>query len=208
MKGNNTLQTEQGMILVIVMLLLLLLTIMGAGAIATSSIEMGIAGNDRLSKKAFCTAEAGLAHVTEQLQFEFANRNRAKVASGQIPDWDFAINGVVPGIHAADDTNFNGGAVWVKDQALAGDERLPFVYTVVVWNNPIDPGGITHDTDRLLHIRSVATGPKRSACHIETVLLSQISGNAVAGYFAQSGAGSGGGNTNGDVQAISNFTVQ
>ncbi len=208
MEGKCLLKNEEGAILVISMLVLLLLTLMGKWAITTSTMEMGIAANDKFYKKTFYTAEAGLGHIKEMLQTEFKERNRARIASGQCPDWDFALNGTVADIDAATDTNFDGGAVWVMDQALGDGARLSGDYTVTVWNNPADRGGITNDTDRLLCVRSVATGPKGTTSRVEALLLGQASGEAITGYFAQAGAGSGKNHNSRDVRGISDFKVQ
>ena len=208
MKEKCLLKNDKGAVLVIAMLVLLLLTLMGRGAMTTSTIEMGIAGNERFHNKTFYTAEAGIEHIKAMLQTEFTMRNPAKIASGQNPDWDFALNGTVEGIDAATDTNFTGGAVWVNDQVLGDGAGLSCNYTVTVWNNPADRGGITNDTDRLLCIRSVATAPGGSMSTVEVILIGQASGEAITGYFAQDGAGAGKNNNSRDVRAISDFRVQ
>lgn len=201
-------KNEGGAVLVIAMLVLLLLTLMGIGAITTSGIETGIACNEKFDKKTFFTAEAGLEHIKARLQTEFTNRNQSKIASGQNPDWDFALNGAVGGMEAATDTNFEGGAVWIMDQALDDGGRFSCKYTVAVWNNPDDRGGVLNDTDRLLCIRSLATGPKGTRSRVEAVMAGQVSGEAITGYHAQAGAGVGKNNNSRDVRAISDFTIQ
>jgi len=202
MKEKFVANDDKGAVLVVVMLILLLLTLMGKGATTTATIEMGIAANERSYKKTFYTAEAGIGHIKTRLQTEFTGRNQAKIASGQTPDWDFALNGTVEGVNAATDTNSSGGAVWATDQAMDDGERLYSHNTVTVWNNPDDKGGITNDTDRLLYIRSAATGPRGTTSSVEVILLGQASGEAITGYLAQAGARSM------DVRAISDFTVQ
>ena len=208
MDAKCLLKNDKGAVLVIAMLVLLLLTLMGRGAITTSSLEMGIAGNERCHNITFYTAEAGIEHIKAMLQTEFTIRNRAKIASGQNPDWDFALNGTVEGIDAATDTNFIGGAVWVNNQALGDGAGLSCNYTVTVWNNPADRGGITNDTDRLLCIRSVAADPGGTTSNVEVVLIAQASGEAITGYFGQDAAGSGRNNNSRDVRAISDFSIQ
>ena len=202
MKETFVVNDDKGAVLVVVMLILLLLTLMGKGATTTATIEMGIAANERFYKKTFYTAEAGIGHIKTRLQTEFTGRNQAKIASGQTPDWDFALNGTVEGVNAATDTNSSGGAVWASDQAMDDGERLHSHNTVTVWNNSDDKGGITNDTDRLLYIRSAATGPRGTTSSVEVILLGQASGEAITGYLAQAGARSM------DVRAISDFTVQ
>jgi Tfp pilus assembly protein PilX len=202
MKEKNVPKNDKGAVLVVVMLILLLLTLMGKGATTTATIEMGIAANERFYKKTFYIAEAGIGHIKAKLQNEFTFRNQTKIASGQIPDWDFALNGTVDGVNAATDTEYSGGAVWAEEQAVDEGERLSGHYTVTVWNNREDRGGITNDTDQLLCIRSAATGPRGTMSSVEVILRGQASGEAITGYLAQAGA------QGMDVRAISDFTVQ
>jgi len=207
MKKKCTLEKNKGAVLVSAMLLLVLLTLMGKSITTLSTNEMKIAGNERFEKRTFFAAEAGIGHIKAILQSEFANRNLAKIASGQSPDWDFALNGTLADINPATSTDFDGGSVWIDDQPLDDGARLTCSYTVTVWNNPDDGGGITDDTDQLLCVRSVAFGPKGTKSSIAILLLGQATGDAVTGYFAQSGGGAGNNNSI-DVNAISDFTVQ
>jgi Tfp pilus assembly protein PilX len=208
MKIIWTFKNDTGAVLVIVMLMLVILTLLGKTATTRSTVEMGIAANDGLSKKAFYTAESGLEHIKARLQTEFANKNRAKIASGQIPDWDFALNGSVEAVEAATDTDFDGAATWIKEQAQDDGGWFMGNYTVRAWNNPADRGGTSDDTDRLLCIRSVATGLRGTKSSVEVILLGQAFGEAVTGYFVQAGGGAGKNNNSRDVAAISDFTVQ
>ena len=197
---------EEGAILVIVMLVLLLLTVMGRGAVTTSVTEMGISGNERLYKKTFYTAEAGFEHAKALLQTEFRQRNRARIASGQNPDWDFSLNGIVTGIQPATGLDFDGGAVWVRDTAFDDGSGLSGSYTVSVWNNPSDRGGITNDTDRLICVRSTARGPRGTTSSVEVLLLGQASGETIGGYSGQLGGGCN--HVSRDVRAIADFSMR
>ena len=208
MEKVYALKNDTGAVLVIVMLILLVLTLIGKTATTRSTVEMGIAANDGASRKAFYTAESGLAHIRAMLQTEFADKNRAKIASGQIPDWDFALTGSVDGVEAATDTDFDGAAAWIKEQSQDDGQWFIGNYTVKAWNNPSDRGGTSDDTDRLLCIRSVAAGPKGTKSSVEVILLGQAYGEAITGYFAQAGGGAGKNNNSRDVAAISDFTVQ
>ena len=207
MKEKCRLENNEGMVLVTAMLVLVLLTLMGKSITTLSTNEMKIAHNERFEKRTFFAAEAGLGHIRAMLQSEFTNRNQGKIASGQSPDWDFALNGTVAGIDAATSANFDGGAEWITDCPLDDGARLSCGYTVTVWNNPDDKGGITDDTDQLLCVRSVATGPRKTKSSVAITLLGQSSGDAITGYFAQTGGGAGNNNSI-DVNAISDFAVQ
>jgi hypothetical protein len=207
MKAKCILENNKGAVLVTAMLVLVLLTLMGKSITTLSTNEMKIAGNERFEKKTFFASEAGFGHIEAMLQSEFTNRNQAKIASGQSPDWDFSLNGTVAGINAATSADFDGGAVWIDDCPLNDGARLSCNYTVTVWNNPDDGGGPTDDTDQLLCVRSVATGPRKTKSSVDITLLGQASGDAITGYFAQNGGGAGNNNSI-DVNAISDFAVQ
>lgn len=206
MKHVCVLRNNKGVVLVIVMLTLVLLSLMGKTITTLATHEMKIAGNDRFEKRTFFAAEAGLGHIRATLQAEFTKRNQAKIASGQRPDWDFALKGILPDIDAATSANFDGGSTWIDDQPLDDGAGLPCSYTVTIWNNPDDGGGITDDTDQLLCVQSVATGPGKAKSRVAITLLGQGTGDAIAGYFAQNGGGSG--NNSMDVNKISDFSVQ
>ncbi len=208
MKRKNILKDEGGMVLVIAMMVLLLLTVMGRSIATTSSIEMKIAGSEKFSKRTFFAAEAGVGHIKTWLQSEFADRNQAKIASGQIPDWDFALKGIVGDINMATSMDFNGGSAWITEQDLGDGAKIQSHYSVRIWNNPDDKGSVTDDTDQLLCLRSIAIGHRRTKSCIEIILLGQASGEAITGYFAQGGGGTGKNNNSRDIHAISDFTVQ
>lgn len=207
MREKRTLKNNEGAVLVSAMLVLVLLTLMGKSITTLSTNEMIIAGNEMFEKRTFFASEAGLGHIKAILQSEFTSRNQAKIASGQSPDWDFALNGTLADIDPATSANFDGGSVWIDDQPLDDGARLSCRYTVTVWNNPDDGGGITDDTDQLLCVRSVAIGPKGTKSSIAILLVGQASGDGVTGYFAQSGGGARNNNSI-DVHAISDFAVQ
>lgn len=203
---KETHQNEKGAVLVIAMLVLVLLTLMGRSVTNISNNELKIAGNEKREKRVFFAAEAGLGHIRALLQSEFANRNQVKIASGQNPDWDFALNGTLTGISSATSADFDGGSVWINDQSLDDGARLPCRYTVTVWNNPDDRGGITDDTDQLLCVRSVAIGPGKAKSSAEIMLSGQAFGEAITGYLAQADAG--GNNKSRDIRPISDFAMR
>ena len=208
MKEKRILKNETGAVLVIAMLVLVLLTLMGKSISTLATREMKISGNERVEKRTFFAAEAGLGHIRAMLQSEFTQRNQASVASGRIPDWDFALNGTVEGIQSATCAGYEGGPVWIQDQALGDGAKWPCRYKVVVWNNPEDQGGMTDDTDQLLYVQSSATGPGGSHSRVAILLQGQASGEAVTGYFAQAGSGGGWCQSSRDIRPVSDFTIQ
>ncbi len=205
---QNIIFSENGAVLVTALLILLLLAFLGKAAVTGSKMEREIAANHESYKKTFYTAQAGLAHAKAQLQAAFTDRNQARIASGQSPDWDFALNGSIIAVNPATSTDCAGGAVWIKGHPLEDGTGSPQTYTVTVWNNPEDPGGAEDDTDCIIFVRSLALGGKRTKSSIEALLRGQNSGHAVTGYFAQPGNGTGKNNNTRDIHGITNFTRQ
>ena len=69
MRKKHTTPHEEGFVLVTTLLVMLVLTIIGIAANTNTSIELQIAGNDKVHKKTFYAAEAGAilgAEVLEQ----------------------------------------------------------------------------------------------------------------------------------------------
>jgi type IV pilus assembly protein PilX len=198
MKKRHLLKNEKGSVLVISMLILVLLTLIGKAAVTTSTIETEIAGNERFHKRTFYATEAGLGHAMASLQKQFGDNNNAMLAAGQPGNWDFALIG-------ATNTNFAGGVQLINSRALGDGAALACNYSVRVWNNPGDPGGNNSDTDQLLDVQVDATGPKGSANAILVRLQGLANGEAINGYGAQEGGGSGKNYNSSDANAIVSF---
>ena len=60
---TNTLNNEQGFVLIVSLLMLMVLMIIGIAATNTTTIELQISGNDKVSKMAFYAAEAARSYV-------------------------------------------------------------------------------------------------------------------------------------------------
>ena len=67
----KTIHREEGFVLVTALLIMLVLTIIGIAATTNTSIELQIAGNDKVHKKTFYEAEAGAILGTEILEQAF-----------------------------------------------------------------------------------------------------------------------------------------
>jgi type IV pilus assembly protein PilX len=207
-KVSSPARNDNGAVLIIALLVLMLVAVMGKFALTTSIMEKMISSNHRHQKQIVYMAEAGLESTRGVLQAEYTARNKAKIASGQSPDWDFALNGTEPNVNPALDTYVDKGAVWADQTPIAAEANSSGHYTVIAWNNPDDPGGAQDDTDGLIFLRSIATGPKQSQSIIEAVLLGQITGEPITGYSAQAGAGSGRNQNSRELKPISDFTAQ
>jgi len=202
----STINNENGFVLIIAIMVLVLLTIIGISASNTSINEIQTSTNSLLYERAFYTAESGLEHLKELLKVQFVQWNEVKLATGASPDWTFALNGSVTGSIATDsDANgigdYDGGVIWITTTL----ENVN--YTVRVWNNA-DGGGPANDMDGLIFARSEAFDPKGARCSIVQLIEGNATGQAIAGYNAQQGAGSGKGFTANDANKITDFSAQ
>ena len=68
----NTIQNEEGFVLITGLMILVILTLLGIAATRNTSIELQIAGNDKLHKETFYAAEADDILGTEVLEQNFA----------------------------------------------------------------------------------------------------------------------------------------
>lgn len=60
---NKTINNERGFVLIVSLLMLMVLMIIGIAATNTTTIELGISGNDKLSKQTFYQAEGVVAEA-------------------------------------------------------------------------------------------------------------------------------------------------
>jgi len=202
-KTKYILHNENGSIIVVALMLLALLTVLGLSAINTSTTERHLAVNTLLYERAFYASEAGFEHAKGLLRIPFIAQNQANMALGNQASWSFVLNGsgVIPGLSAAVDTDFEGGVTLVQSN-LDG-----VLYTVTVWNNN-DGGGATNDTDGRIMVRTEATGPRGATCAIESLIAGTTSSGSIDGYKAQAGAGAGKSYSNNDMEAMDVFDKQ
>jgi type IV pilus assembly protein PilX len=193
---------ERGMTMVVTLMVLILLTVIGVAAVTTSTTETLISSAETEKRSAFYAAEAGVEHVTGILRTLCIPRNQTRLnqcmASGTPNckvDWSFALNGTEDGVSSATTitssfpswmVRFNAGAPWVTRNMGNG-----YSYNVRVWNNN-DSGNATMDTDGMVYLGAVGTGPHNGKSAIEVVLSGLVnSESATSSYTAQAGAGAG-----------------
>jgi type II secretory pathway pseudopilin PulG len=173
---------QEGFIIIAAVMMLALLTIIAVSALNTSTTEVKIATNELLYEKTFYAAESGLQHIKQLLGSQLV-KYQAVNPSSTVPNWSFALKG------AQDTTgdgkgDYDGGVEWINREIDGITVR------VSVWNNA-DSGDSENDTDGLIYARSAAQGPWGSACSIEILLKSTMSGFTIGDYSAQQGAGPG-----------------
>lgn len=188
---------EKGAVLVVALIMLCLLTIISTAVSKTSSIETLISGAERDKRETFYAAEAGVDHVKGLMSSLFLNRNNLKIAQGQTPDWDFALNGSEPGVDPASGTTQSGGATWISNARL----NAKISYNVRIWNND-DGGGFTDDTDGIVFIRADASGVQGGSTSIEESIRGAVTGAAAITEYFQDYSNSSKTNESEDAEAI------
>lgn len=122
-KNNKQKGDESGFALVIVMVVLLMITILGLNAIMTSSTDIQIAGNERVSTKALFIADAGLNHGIRALR----GQNFDTLLAGITGQYD--PNVVTTRFELINQTTLDGGnyKVYLTNDHLtdAGDTGTP-----------------------------------------------------------------------------------
>lgn len=115
--GNN-----DGSALLIAMLILSVLTIIGIAVTRTTNIELQIAGNDRLNKKAFYEAESGAQIGWELIEqnlscpLGFSNEPQNVSANLVVTDKDFALQ------EHESDVDLDGDGIYPEDDGEEADE--------------------------------------------------------------------------------------
>ena len=82
---GSFLNNEKGTALLIAVVFMLLLTIIGFSAITTSTFEIQIAGNDKISKMVFYAADSGISYVAVSPDL-YGTDNTTENVSVSFPD--------------------------------------------------------------------------------------------------------------------------
>ncbi len=135
---KNIHNNQNGFVLISVMLVLVVLTVIGISATTTTTIELKIAGNDRLAKMDFYNLEVGLREGRVWVD-TIGRPSTTPIFEGQILDGNSLVVGSYKVLQIADDgvdTNFDGvSTVWddTGQYAVASDHpanQLPFIGTI------------------------------------------------------------------------------
>jgi len=198
-------KNERGSTIVAALLILTLLTIIGIAAINSSITERATSANYLLYERVFFTAEAGLEHAKAALQNQLSSQ-LPLLATGQSPNFSSILMQVPDPATASFPTGY--------DLSLLSSATLPvgykkyfgpapvnsplegYQYNIYIWDNNDEPGpddtikAVT-DKDSTIFMLAQAVGPKNSKCSIFAVLVADADKDALSGYSAQEGTGSG-----------------
>jgi type IV pilus assembly protein PilX len=206
MKELRIIKDEGGSVLIIALIMLVLLTLLGISATSTSNIEMQIASNERNYKRAFYAANAAIEDARATLMVDMVKYNASRLTAGDDPQWDYVLNGSLgTSVPAATATTYAGGAVLFNNKAFSAQGNYP--YTVTVWNNndaaEVASGGdATHDKDSRVWAQADVEGPGNIRVSIKVLLVGTATGEAITGYAAQAGSGSGKSYSSEDLNAV------
>jgi len=130
---SSTIKNESGSVLIIALLILVLLTIIGISASTTSTIDIQIAGNEKLYKIAFYAADGGTELAHELLEENIC------CPTG------FSTDVIPPGT----------GKIKIEDDTDINLSPIPLAF----WQNELLSGSIPDDTQRHVYFPSTYTSP-------------------------------------------------
>ena len=135
---------ERGSILLVVLLMLVLLTVLGFYLSSSSSVEVRIAGNERVPDIAFYSAESG---------------------------WQVALawlNSKAVGIIDSHGSDSGGGELFTTAKAGAADTLAGGYQVDIAFNGAIHATGYSTDYKRYLYnIDSLGTGPGNAQAEVQ-----------------------------------------
>ncbi|MCP4413688.1 MAG: hypothetical protein GY808_14100 [Gammaproteobacteria bacterium] len=134
---QNLLSNENGSALILAVLMLAILTIIGVSSLTTSTVEIQIAGNDKVHKTSFYAADGGTEIGREMIEQNIAcavgfQTEPLTIGSLIIEDKVFAFEENEPGVAYPSDT--------VRDLRFPADDTAPHTNIVVFGNTELSTG--------------------------------------------------------------------
>lgn len=172
--NNSTeiINNEQGFVLVAALMMLMILLLLGLAATSTTTFELQIAGNDRLSKQTFFKAEAVsreavqiLKNASEDPTIDMINMQDDPDLSLWVTQTPDAIGILTTGSGGTEGTDIRNDAIWTdhgqhSTSPLLTTSEMMAVYRGVAAGSSLDMGGSRlHDFDiygRSKHHNSLA----------------------------------------------------
>ncbi len=132
-KLTNTLNNQQGFVLVASLMMLMILLVIGIAATNTTTIELQISGNDKLAKQTFYQAEGVVAEAVRVIINDVESNSAANLEGSTPFGWlylDPAGDGILTtGAGGTELTDVYSDAFWGMN---GGDSSLPVVGSQVL----------------------------------------------------------------------------
>ncbi len=129
--GACLLKKEDGTALLVAMIMLLLVTIIGFAAITTSSIEIQISGNQRLTSTSLYAAEAAIESIRQELNNSAPPYNDQFIlTNGTSPNPEYSIFGGIENWPDRGDANM--GDKWTISNLIVPNRNCPVMYVFLV----------------------------------------------------------------------------
>jgi len=148
-KGRN----EEGNVLLIVMVLLFLITMIGIASMNNSVVELRLAGNDRVVKRNFYNAEAGLFESVAN--FEHIYANDADADGNRL----YLLDSTTPPLR--DRAPENAGVSFVSP--VLDDDGIPVAWIevrAIVLKDNRSSSGLSTDADEVPSMAHIGPAPK------------------------------------------------
>jgi len=157
---RQTLNGEEGIVLIAALALLAALTLVGATAFFASSTDVKVGGNYKNYETAFQVAMAGAEKAREALRAANASSSNSANFSEELAA-RVGANGVL-----------NGYTTTTDDSPIASSSTLMsgYTYNAYLTNDSADGASSTTDTNGKAVITSVATGPNNSKAIVTTTV--------------------------------------
>jgi len=167
----KTVNNEKGFVLITSLLILVVVMIIGIAATNTTSLELQISSNDRLTKVAFYSAESGIAYTfSEDLEHLYGMDNRV-VGDGYSFPSDLSPNDLESNPPAAPP------AAPIAPQIMGANGIQNFQGTIIYREERFSPGFFMDDSlnigstiplmDHFYEVRSTGFGPVNARAIVE-----------------------------------------
>ena len=115
-KLTNTVNNEQGFVLVASLMMLMILLVIGIAATNTTTIELQISGNDKLSKQVFYQAEGVVAETVREIKNTEDNPNLSLNSLAWLHSEAALAGRLAP---ATEQTDIHDDAFWTANAAVS-----------------------------------------------------------------------------------------
>lgn len=163
---KNTINNEQGFVLVAALMMLMVLLLIGIAATNTTTIELQISGNDKVLKRNFYVAESGWNHGAQWLEAGAnpPDRKNASINNSADPNYNMVRNFG----DGADGVLNNGFPAGTEDGNMT-DQNVPYWFRADDRGNSSVPGSGADYRNFTYLVTSNADGEQEVEVRVEKV---------------------------------------